>query len=152
MTRVLFGMQDCIQISLNSKRSDFIGSGRDVSRKQALITEYPMVAGHHPSDKNNQLLPLFPTSFAPAVVRWTVWEQATTAWTPCFPLPMALLITHLSHVHPLSHSSLPKACFLLEIPEWRTHDWNAIYKTGLKRSLCLEQPLLCLHFCENEFL
>lgn len=36
MTRVLFGMQDCIQISLNSKRSDFTGSGRDVSRKQAL--------------------------------------------------------------------------------------------------------------------
>lgn len=76
----------------------------------------------------------------------TVWEQETTAWTPCFLLSMALLITHLSPVHPLSHSSLPRACSLLEIPGWRTHDWEAIYKTVLRRGLCSGQPLALLAF------
>lgn len=41
--------------------------------------------------------------------------------------PMALPIIHPSHVYPLLHRLLSKACSLLEI---LAHNWDAIYTTG----------------------
>lgn len=81
-------------------------------------------------------------------------KKKSPARAPCFPLSLTLLITHHSHVHPLSNRPLSKACSLLDIPGWRTHDWDAVYKTAwfyTRLSLCPGQPSLCLHFCENEF-
>lgn len=56
-----------------------------------------MLAGNHPSDEKNQLLPFFPTFVPPALGKGTVWEQKPPAWAPWLFLSSTPLTSTLSY-------------------------------------------------------